>query len=509
MRAFLKSRSGFWRITLLVSIPIVDIFAGPGGLGEGFGALKEDDRHVFESVAAIEMESSAHSTLTLRHAFRDLERRGRVPNAYYQFARGEIGYEALSGDPEMGPALDRAATRVHRLELGEGTRDESNALIRQALRGQPNWVLVGGPPCQAYSLVGRSRRANDEAFEEDKKHFLYREYLHIISTFLPSIFVMENVKGLLSSTHGGQPMFERILDDLRNLHGEAEYEIFSLTKLGPPEALHPKDFIIRAEDFGVPQKRHRVILLGIRKDLALTPRTLDRADTQVTVRDAIQDMPSIRSRISRGVDSVANWVSLRSEANDSLADNGIAPLAFLKDPGPLSSDFIHATRRTTKAEDDAAKFRSWIEDTRLEGFAGHVSRGHMASDLQRYFFASAFALKHGRSPVLSDFPEGLVPDHQSARSNEKSFADRFKVQVWDKPSSTVVSHIAKDGHYYIHPDPCQMRSLSVREAARLQSFPDNYVFLGNRTQQYTQVGNAVPPYLAHQIAKIVSELVSK
>jgi DNA (cytosine-5)-methyltransferase 1 len=493
----------------LGSIPIVDIFAGPGGLGEGFGALKLNEDNVFESVAAVEMESSAHSTLTLRHAFRDLERRGRVPHAYYRFARGDLEYQALLRDPDMGPALERAARRVHRLELGEDTREESDALIRKALRGEPNWVLVGGPPCQAYSLVGRSRRANDEAFEEDKKHFLYREYLHIISTFLPSVFVMENVKGLLSSTHGGQPMFERILDDLRNVGGEAEYEIYSLTKSGRPDALEPKDFIIRAEEFGVPQQRHRVILLGIRKDLGLTPRTLERAKTQVTVRHAIHDMPSIRSRISKGVDSVANWASLRSDANDSLAQDGIAPLPYLSDPGPLSTDFIHTAPRTNRSEDDAAKFRRWIEDSKLGGFAGHVSRGHMASDLQRYFFASAFALKHGRSPVLSDFSEGLIPNHQSARSEKKSFADRFKVQVWDKPSSTVVSHIAKDGHYYIHPDPCQMRSLSIREAARLQSFPDNYVFLGNRTQQYTQVGNAVPPYLAHQIAKIVSELVAK
>jgi DNA (cytosine-5)-methyltransferase 1 len=491
----------------LGSIPIVDIFAGPGGLGEGFGALKRSGSNVFESVAAIEMESSAHATLTLRHAFRDLERRGRVPNAYYRFARGEIGYQALASDLAMGPALERAAGRVHRLELGEDTRAESDGLIRKALRGEPNWVLVGGPPCQAYSLVGRSRRANDESFEEDKKHFLYREYLHIISTFLPSVFVMENVKGLLSSTHGGQPMFERILDDLRNVGGEAEYEIYSLTKSGSPEALQPKDFIIRAEDFGVPQQRHRVILLGIRKDLGLTPKNLERAKTQVTVRDAIHDMPSIRSRISKGIDSTANWTALRADANNALAEDGIAPLSYLHEPGPLGDAFLHAAPRTIRAEDTAAVYRRWIEDTRLGGFASHVSRGHMASDLQRYFFAAAYALKHGRSPVLSDFSEGLTPNHLSARSERKSFADRFKVQVWDKPSSTVVSHIAKDGHYYIHPDPCQMRSLSIREAARLQSFPDNYVFLGNRTQQYTQVGNAVPPFLAHQIANIVSELV--
>ncbi|NQD90988.1 DNA cytosine methyltransferase, partial [Paenarthrobacter sp. CM16] len=284
-----------------------------------------------------------------------------------------------------------------------------------------------------------------------------------------SVFVMENVKGLLSSTHGGQPMFVRILEDLRNAGGDAEYEIYSLTKEGSPEKLQPSDFVIRAEDFGVPQQRHRVILLGVRKDIGLEPDILERAQTQVTVRDAIHDMPSIRSRISKDVDSPENWAAVRAAANESLTDDDISPLAYLGDPGPLSRGFIYANPRVQRVSDSAATYREWIEDPLLGGFAGHVSRGHMTSDLQRYFFASSFALKYGRSPVLSDFSNALTPNHRSARSEKKSFADRFKVQVWERPSSTVVSHIAKDGHYYIHPDPTQMRSLSIREAARLQS----------------------------------------
>ena len=139
----------------------------------------------------------------------------------------------------------------------------------------------------------------------------------------------------------------------------------------------------------------------------------------------------------------------------------------------------------------------------------HTSRGHMSADLRRYKFAATFAQEFGRSPVLRDFPPALFPKHKNASpsSDRHIFADRFRVQVADKPATTIVSHISKDGHYFIHYDPSQCSSLSVREAARLQTFPDNYLFEGTRTAQYHQVGNAVPPLLAHRIASMVWEIV--
>jgi DNA (cytosine-5)-methyltransferase 1 len=147
-------------------------------------------------------------------------------------------------------------------------------------------------------------------------------------------------------------------------------------------------------------------------------------------------------------------------------------------------------------------------DAKLKGVCNHATRSHIRADLHRYFFVSAFGLVHGRSPLLNDFPRALLPDHENvaAALKETKFNDRFRVQVASRPATTITSHISKDGHYFIHPDPAQCRSLTVREAARLQTFPDNYFFEGERTAQYHQVGNAVPPLLAHQIAKIVAEI---
>lgn len=485
-------------------IPIIDIFAGPGGLGEGFASVTAEGEPAFDSVSAIEMERSAHSTLTLRSAFRDLRDRGQVPSAYYRFLRGEITEHELRRDGKMAAALERASHHVHQLELGPDTREVSDLHIKVALDGARDWVLIGGPPCQAYSLVGRSRRANDLTFEDDKKHFLYQEYLHIIREFSPAVFVMENVKGLLSSTHGGQPMFARIREDLRNEGGDAEYVIYSLTVPNEPENLAPRDFIIRSEEHGVPQQRHRVILLGVRSDIGKKPNILQRRDTQATVREAIGHLPAIRSRISRGRDDVALWAGIRSLAHRKVKESVDGFAEPLRPVPPLGQEFVRG-QKVVEAQTDLQR---WLADPAIGGFANHVSRGHMEPDLYRYFFAAAFGAVNLRSPLLSEFDVDLLPNHNTARLESKAFADRFKVQVWDKPSSTVVSHIAKDGHYYIHPDPSQMRSLTVREAARLQTFPDNYAFLGNRTQQYTQIGNAVPPYLAYQIGNIVRELLN-
>ena len=154
---------------------------------------------------------------------------------------------------------------------------------------------------------------------------------------------------------------------------------------------------------------------------------------------------------------------------------------------------------------------SLLHDPKLAVLTGHETRSHMPSDIQRYFFASVFAQTFGRTPKLRDFPPFLLPSHKNVNAGRagKMFSDRFRVQLKNKPATTITSHISKDGHYFIHYDPEQSRSLTVREAARAQTFPDNYKFEGNRTSQYHQVGNAVPVYLAKQIAGLVFDLLKK
>ena len=490
------------------AFPLIDVFAGPGGLNEGFSRLGEErGKPIFTTVASFEMESSACDTLTLRGTFRRLLRQSHVPESYYEFIRGEISQREFLSDPAVGEAWALAEAHVHQIELGPDSRASSDKAIRAALElaraAGPNdaWALIGGPPCQAYSLAGRSRRTNDIHFESDKKHFLYEEYLHILREFAPPVFVMENVKGLLSSTHSGAGMFSRIKADLEEPRDGLYYDIHSLTVDDELDNLRPKDYIIKAENFGVPQRRHRVILLGVRRDISPNQVEVGKLiahEQPVTVNQALKGVPKLRSGISPArLDNPSDWLKIRGEA---VSSGGQSP-----DPGaPVWS---RGGKASVRDQADLGPLEDWYIDPRLAHIIQHETRNHMPGDLKRYWFAATWAAAHGLSPSLRDFPPSLLPNHGNVTSETRPFEDRFRVQVSDKPSTTVVSHIAKDGHYYIHPDPNQMRSLTVREAARLQTFPDNYFFMGSRTQQYHQVGNAVPPLLANQIAEIVGALL--
>lgn len=499
------------------AIPVVDIFAGPGGLSEGFSSLgrRRGCEPIFEVALSIEKDPVAARTLWLRAVYRHLAR-ARVPTAYYRYIRGEIDRETFLANPSVRDAAAVADEEARCATLGETPDVTIDSWIQQAIHGREDeWVLLGGPPCQAYSLVGRSRRAKVERdlFEQDHRHVLYREYLRIIRRFRPPIFVMENVKGILSARLAGQRIFDQIRRDLSGPNEGLQYEIRSFVRANPQE-LTPSDFVIRCEDHGVPQARHRVILLGVRRDLADRPHLPLRRATRATVQDVLKDLPPLRSGISRGGDSLEGW--LRGLAG--------TPRLVAKWPNlmrdPVLETMRHAiaqahTHRLTggpfvpwhpeaPARTDLER---WLRDPRLGGLPNHEARRHMVADLQRYLFAASFARAVGGSPKLRDYPDALLPDHGNVTADQVPFEDRFRVQVAERPASTVVSHLAKDGHYFIHPDPSQARSLTVREAARLQTFPDNYFFEGNRTEQYTQVGNAVPPYLALQLAEVVSGIL--
>lgn len=477
--------------------PIIDLFAGPGGLNEGFSSVRDESgAYVYKTLASFEMDSFACQTLRLRATYRELVRSGGDLGPYFDYIQGRKTWQSvLAGD--FRDAYLAAKAHVYQVELGKDNRPEVDDFIEGRLGPESergHWALIGGPPCQAYSLAGRSRRTGDDTFASDHKHFLYREYLHILGKFKPTVFVMENVKGLLSSKNGDSSMFQTILGDLGDLPGGTQYEIRSLVVDADPADLEPSDFIIRAEEYGVPQKRHRVILLGVRSDVApnVPRQVLRRADGAVTVRAALQTMPSVRAETSsRRPKMDLDWQVVQTEA---LKEMGLTDITRRVEPVKSGTLAIDA-------------YESWINEEALDTPIQHVPRAHMVSDLARYRVMAELAGLLGKSPKYTDLPAALHPEHKNVAREGTPFTDRFRVQIWDAPSTTVVSHISKDGHYYIHPDPEQTRSFTVREAARLQSFPDNYFFEGPRTQQFHQVGNAVPPLLSKQIGDVVADML--
>lgn len=500
-------------------IPVIDIFAGPGGLAEGFSSLRDGaEEPVFDIRSSFEKEAVAHLTLSLRAFYRAFGHPSDVPGAYYDYLRGKLSRHDLLGNPRFLAQTNRAKEETHCHELGVTPAEEIDQKISHALKGDEPWVLIGGPPCQVYSVVGRSRwrRDNVVKFENDHRHFLYKEYLRIIQQFQPAVFVMENVRGVLSSTHGGSPIFQRILDDLSNPSPGLRYEIRSFNHPSDVQITDPMDFVVRAENHGLPQARHRVMLLGVREDMRAMPHQLLSRKKPVSVIETIEDLPAIRSMISRGKDSLDSWKNIFDELQDILAKTAPDRSEFVRQqlssslagwsiPTSAGNRYIHLPDTSPKRMPE--EIAKWLHDERLEGCIQHEARSHMKSDLHRYLYAACYARRFNVSPKVDEFPDGLLPEHLNVRSEQVPFRDRFRVQMAGQPASTVVSHIAKDGHYYIHYDPAQCRSLTVREAARLQTFPDNYFFEGNRTEQYWQVGNAVPPFLARQLAEVVANLL--
>lgn len=502
-----------------VQYPLVDLFAGPGGLGEGFSELyNSDNSRAFKSVVSIERDEFAYQTLLLRHFYKSYAKQN-VPDDYYAYLEGRIDKKELVERNSNNWQFAKASAL--KISLGEDAHNEVQKIINNKLNSSRRWALIGGPPCQAYSLVGRSRMMNNPEFEDDERHFLYKEYLKIIVDHRPPVFVMENVKGLLSAKIRGELVVDKIVRDLRRPHQaikrnkkNLEYRLFALSQSGEVgEGVDPKSFVVKAEEYGVPQARHRMFILGIRSDINVIPNTLKKSDPP-SVEQIISSMPKIRSGISRRKDDYDEW------KNALLSANATSWMPSRKREDVTIKKQINlalATIRKTSMEGSSTKYsppvvmNSWYCDDRLKVATCHEARSHMISDLHRYLFASAYAQVLDISPKLGDFPEELLPAHKNVKDGceGKMFSDRFRVQVKSRFSTTITSHISKDGHYFIHYDPVQCRSLTVREAARLQTFPDNYHFEGPRTAQYHQVGNAVPPYLAVQIAEIVKEVLDK
>jgi DNA (cytosine-5)-methyltransferase 1 len=514
-----------------VRVPVIDLFAGPGGLGEGFCAL-EHERISFDVVLSVEKDPAAHKTLLLRSFFRQLE--PNLRNEYHRYLKGALAAAELFRAFPREAAT--ASSRALHLEMGPRTTPRVYAHIDRALGDVNPWVLVGGPPCQAYSVVGRSRLAKlgRAAFERNDMHVLYREYLRVLARYLPPVFVMENVKGLLSATYAGTSTFERIVSDLssptvavhesvngRKPHSRrgSDYKILSFVHPGKGAGhLRPEDYLIAAEKFGIPQNRHRVMLLGVRSDLVVPSGLSLRPCLAPPVRDVLCDLPPLRSQLSRDDDDAAAWVRAIRGVMQSLDAADLDPAIYETMTGALeclrSSAGIGERwmPKVRGVRPPSTALTQWIAEPGMDFIVNHETRKHIPEDLLRYLFASSYGVVNGASPKLHQFPVALLPNHQNVahtvRQRHGFFNDRFRVQVAGQPGTTVTSHMCKDGHYFIHHDPTQCRSWTVREAARVQTFPDNYFFEGTRTDQYRQVGNAVPPYLAMQLARIVASVLS-
>lgn len=517
------------------SIGVIDIFAGPGGLGEGFSSFEPSDGvHPFEIAVSAEMERTAHATLRLRSFVRLLrEKSASLPDAYAKYISAIVNGTALPPEEHFGKGPHSALWKIadsEALNLTLGVKQHNEKLyekIDSAKKKYDSLVLIGGPPCQAYSLVGRARQTNVPGFHTkgDAKHFLYLEYLQVLARYTPDVFIMENVKGILSSTVGGRNMFSRIRADLVNpkraLGGNAsqdsEYVLLPVHVdagvLRDPEdvASNPSGFVVRCEQHGIPQARHRVIIMGVKAtllDRALRAPGLAMPKEKERIDTALSGLPDLRSGVSRRIDDPTDWMKTVGSQRKAV----IKALGRKAD-GELRSFVEGITfdpklqRRSTTYSGKSSGVAAKLRHPELTVVTSHETRGHMSTDIGRYLFASAFAWTNKRSPGSADFPWQLAPDHLNWESGD--FADRFRVQLRGNPGSTVTSHLSKDGHAFIHWDPRQCRSLTVREAARIQTFPDDYVFLGNRTQQFVQVGNAVPPLVARQIANVVHSILNK
>ena len=411
----------------------IDLFAGAGGLSEGFIQAG------FKPIAHVEMDKAACYTLKSRIAFHYLKSNNQ-PDIYNAYLKGEIKRSELY---EHIPV--QLLKSVINLPIGSENNEMIFNQISEHLNGEEIDLIIGGPPCQAYSLVGRAR--SEDGMKKDPRNHLYVQYAKFLEKYKPRFFVFENVLGLKSAKKG------TYLQNIEKLFLKKGYKM--------------KLYTLAANNFGVLQNRRRVIILGYRIDMNPELPDLDaiRIDSVFRVESIFNDLPKINA--GQGRDKYVNY---SAETNEYLSQTCI---------------------------------RNGIDI-----LTQHVSRPHTDQDKEIYRIAvNKWNDEHQQRLDYNDLREDL-----KTHKNRHSFFDRFKVVAKDLPySQTVVAHIAKDGHYYIHPDIEQNRSISVREAARLQSFPDNYYFEGekeykNRTAAFKQIGNAVPPLMAEKIATKLKEL---
>ena len=404
---------------------IIDLFAGAGGLSEGFVQAG------FVPIAHVEMDKDACNTLRTRCCFHYLRANNQL-DIYYKYLKGEITRETLYASV---PA--EVTNAVINVEISDKTINDTFDKIKLLAKGRKIDMIIGGPPCQAYSLLGRHRKT----MEDDPRTLLYLQYGKFLKEFSPMGFVFENVPGLLSAKKGEH--FQNIKEYFKELGYVVHYKMLD------------------ASDYGVLQVRHRLIIVGWRKGQDFGYPNVINNRVKVVVNDILKDLPFLRAG------DIKNVATYQMPANQYLLDSNIRN---------ESENFVSQNITRPLNDRDALIYKYAIRKWNNE-----------------------------KIRVKND----KLPKEIRTQRNETSFLDRFKVIDGEGFSHTIIAHLAKDGHYYILPNEDLCRSISVREAARLQSFPDNFYFEGSRSTIFKQIGNAVPPLMAKSIAKSILSLLWK
>ena len=407
----------------------IDLFAGAGGLSEGF------IRAGYTPLAHIEMDKYACDTLKTRAAFHWLKT-NRQLRKYKKYLSEKQEKEDGSKLWEQVPKS--VIDTVIQSEIGEKTIAKIFEKVDVLIGNKQVDIIIGGPPCQAYSVVGRAR--DPQNMENDPRNFLYKYYIRFLKRYNPKMFVFENVPGILSAQNGIH------LENIKKGIDKAGY-VVELKKL-------------KASDYGVLQNRERVIIIGWKKGLDMKyPELKKENNPYKIIPDLFSDLPS------------------RQQGEGGLTET-------VKYAAPITKYLKQTHIRN-----------GWDFTTQ------HIARPHNSTDLEIYRRAINLWLNKKERLNYAKLPAQL-----QNHNNKHSFLNRFQV-VDPVCCHTVVAHIAMDGHYYIYPSLEQIRSITIREAARLQSFPDDYYFEGSRSAAFKQIGNAVPVVLAHKIAEKLKEMI--
>ena len=398
---------------------VIDLFAGAGGLSEGFVQAG------FVPIAHVEMDKDACNTLRTRCCFHYLRANNQL-DIYYKYLKGEITRETLYGNV---PA--EVTNAVINVEISDKTLNDTFDKIKLLAKGRKIDMIIGGPPCQAYSLLGRHRKA----MEDDPRTKLYLQYGKFLKEFKPIGFVFENVPGLLSAKKGEH--FQNLKDYFKELGYVVHYKM------------------LNASDYGVLQERRRIIIVGWKKNSDMGYPEITKSSTDAVINDILEDLPLLKAG---EIEMVSSY---KKDNNSYLRESGI--------------------------REDSEMF-----------VTQNITRPVNANDAAIYAYAiKLWEIKQVRVKYTD------LPIELRTQKNEDSFLDRFKVVNGKGKAHTIVAHLAKDGHYYIHPSLNVCRSVSVREAARIQTFPDNFYFEGSRSAMFKQIGNAVPVLMAKRIAEAI------